>query len=45
MKITLKDGSSKEYAQPMSVYEIALILVKGWQELLRQGKLTERKLI
>ena len=23
MKITLKDGSSKEYQQPMSVYDIA----------------------
>lgn len=23
MKVTLKDGSVKEYAQPMSVYEIA----------------------
>ena len=45
MKITLKDGSSKEYAQPMSVYEIALDISEGWQELLRQGKLTERKLI
>ena len=29
MKITLKDGSSKEYAQPMSVYEIALDISEG----------------
>lgn len=29
MKITLKDGSSKEYAQAMSVYEIALDISEG----------------
>lgn len=29
MKITLKDGSSKEYGQPMSVYEIALDISEG----------------
>lgn len=29
MKITLKDGSSKEYAQPMSVYDIALDISEG----------------
>ncbi|MCM1538971.1 MAG: threonine--tRNA ligase [bacterium] len=29
MKITLKDGSIKEYAQPMSVYEIAADLSEG----------------
>ena len=29
MKITLKDGSSKEYAQSMSVYEIALDISEG----------------
>ena len=29
MKITLKDGSVKEYAQPMSVYEIAKDISEG----------------
>ncbi|MDE6602428.1 MAG: threonine--tRNA ligase [Lachnospiraceae bacterium] len=29
MKITLKDGSSKEYAQPMSIYDIALDISEG----------------
>ena len=29
MKITLKDGSVKEYAQPMSVYEIAADISEG----------------
>ena len=29
MKITLKDGSFKEYAQSMSVYEIALDISEG----------------
>ena len=29
MKITLKDGSSKEYAQPMSVYDIAADISEG----------------
>ncbi len=29
MKITLKDGSMKEYAQPMSVYDIALDISEG----------------
>lgn len=29
MKITLKDGSSKKYAQPMSVYDIALDISEG----------------
>ena len=29
MKITLKDGSSKEYAQPMSIYEIAADISEG----------------
>ncbi len=29
MKITLKDGSSKEYAQAMSVYDIALDISEG----------------
>jgi len=29
MKITLKDGSVKEYAQPMSVYDIALDISEG----------------
>lgn len=29
MKITLKDGSNKEYAQPMSIYEIASDISEG----------------
>ncbi|MDE5865755.1 MAG: threonine--tRNA ligase [Lachnospiraceae bacterium] len=29
MKITLKDGSAKEYAQPMSIYEIAADISEG----------------
>ena len=29
MIITLKDGSTKEYAQPMSVYEIAKDISEG----------------
>ncbi len=29
MKVTLKDGSSKEYAQPMSVYDIACDISEG----------------
>ncbi|MDE5938884.1 MAG: threonine--tRNA ligase [Lachnospiraceae bacterium] len=29
MKITLKDGSFKEYAQPMSIYDIALDISEG----------------
>lgn len=29
MKITLKDGSNKEYAQPMSIYEIAADISEG----------------
>ena len=29
MKITLKDGSSKEYAQAMSIYEIASDISEG----------------
>ena len=29
MKITLKDGSCKEYAQPMSIYEIAADISEG----------------
>ena len=29
MKITLKDGSFKEYAQAMSIYDIALDISEG----------------
>ena len=29
MKITLKDGSSKEYAQAMSIYDIAHDISEG----------------
>ena len=46
MKITLKDGSSKEYAQSMSVIDIAKISVKGLAKgLQQQEKLTEKLLI
>ena len=45
MKITLKDGSSKEYAQSMSVIDIAKISVKDLQGLQQQEKLTEKLLI
>ena len=44
MIITLKDGSSKEYAAPMSVI-LQRISAKGWQELPVPGKLTEKKWI
>ena len=29
MKVTLKDGSFKEYDQPMSIYDIALDISEG----------------
>ena len=29
MKITLKDGSGKEYAQAMSIYDIAMDISEG----------------
>ena len=38
MKITLKDGSSKEYAQPMSVYEIALDISEGLARVATAGE-------
>ena len=34
MKITLKDGSVKEYAESKSVYEIALDISEGLREQL-----------
>ena len=43
MKITLKDGSSKEYAQSMSVIDIAKDISEGG--LQQQEKLTEKLLI
>ena len=39
MKITLKDGSSKEYAQPMSVYEIALDISEGLARVATAGEI------
>ena len=45
MKITLKDGSSKEYAQSMSVIDIAKDISKDLQGLQQQEKLTEKLLI
>lgn len=38
MKITLKDGSVKEYSEAKSVYEIEQISVKGLQEWRQQEK-------
>ncbi len=39
MKITLKDGSSKEYAQPMSVYEIAADISEGLARVACAGEI------
>ena len=39
MKITLKDGSSKEYAQPLSVYEIALAISEGMARVATAGEI------
>ena len=39
MKVTLKDGSVKEYAQPMSVYEIAMDLSEGLARVATCGEL------
>ena len=39
MKITLKDGSSKEYAQPMSVYELALDISEGLARVATAGEI------
>lgn len=44
MKITLKDGSSKEYAQPMSVYEIALDISEGLARVATAGEIDGEKL-
>ncbi len=39
MKITLKDGSSKEYQQPMSVYDIALDISEGLARVATSGEI------
>ena len=39
MKVTLKDGSVKEYAQPMSVYEIALDISEGLARVATAGEI------
>ena len=39
MIITLKDGSTKEYAQPMSVYEIAKDISEGLARVATAGEL------
>ena len=39
MKITLKDGSFKEYDQPMSVYDIALDISEGLARVATSGEL------
>ena len=44
MKITLKDGSSKEYAQSMSVIDIAKDISEGLARVATE-KLTEKLLI
>ena len=38
MIITLKDGSTKEYAQPMSVYEIAKDISAGLARVATAGE-------
>ena len=38
MKITLKDGSGKEYAQPMSVYDIASDISEGLARVATAGE-------
>ena len=46
MIITLKDGSTKEYAQPMSVYEIAKDISEGLARVATcRRSWTERSLI
>ena len=42
MKITLKDGSSKEYQQPMSVYDIALDISEGLARMATAGEVDGR---
>ena len=39
MKITLKDGSIKEYSQPMSIYDIALDISEGLARVACAGEL------
>ena len=39
MKITLKDGSFKEYGQPMSVYEIAKDISEGLARVATSGEI------
>ena len=38
MKITLKDGSNKEYEQPMSIYDIALDISEGLARMATAGE-------
>ena len=45
MKITLKDGSVKEYENNMSVIDIAKDISEDWQELPVQERLMEKLLI
>ena len=42
MKITLKDGSCKEYQQPMSVYEIAADISEGLARVATAGEIERR---
>lgn len=44
MKITLKDGSCKEYSQAMSVYDIALDISEGLARAACAGEVDGRKL-
>ena len=44
MKITLKDGSVKEYENNMSVIDMQKISVKDWQELPVRVRLMEKLL-
>ncbi len=41
MKITLKDGSNKEYAQPISIYEIAADISEGLARAACAGEVVE----
>ncbi len=42
MKITLKDGSSKEYAQAMSIYDIALDISEGLARAACAGEVDDK---
>ena len=43
MKITLKDGSFKEYAQAMSIYDIAMDISEGLARAACAGEVRKTK--